>query len=121
MYVYNLINNILVFKYIEITCYLMLCYETTIYFLSPASWARLGELNYLTYNDGTIHQDYKIVQRIIHPSYQPSRAKYNDLALFRLEKKVMFSEYVRPVCINTNQFLKTSSVIASGWGQTANG
>uniref|UniRef100_A0A2S2RAS0 Serine protease snake n=1 Tax=Sipha flava TaxID=143950 RepID=A0A2S2RAS0_9HEMI len=87
----------------------------------PASWARLGELNYLTYNDGTIHQDYRILQRIIHPSYQPSRAKYNDIALFRLEKKVKFTEYVRPICINTNHFLKTSSIIATGWGQTANG
>lgn len=92
-----------------------------IYYSSPASWARLGELNYLTENDNTIHQDYKIVQRITHPDYQPSRAKYNDLALFRLEKEVKFTAYVRPICLNTNAFLKPSSVIATGWGQTANG
>jgi len=82
-----------------------------------ARWARLGDLNYLIDTDLANPKDYKIVQRKIHPKYRlPSL--YNDIALFKLEKEVEFSAFVRPICLNTNKFLKPRTTIASGWGQT---
>lgn len=82
-----------------------------------ARWVRLGDLNYLNDTDGARPKDYKVVQRVIHPKYR-SPSLYYDIALFRLEKNVEYSEFVRPTCLNTNQFLNPTTLVASGWGQT---
>lgn len=81
-----------------------------------ARWARLGDLNYLTDTDIARPKDYKIVERVIHPNYRPP-SLYYDIALFRLEKKVEFSAFVRPICLNADRFLKPSLSVATGWGQ----
>lgn len=62
-------------------------------------------------------KDYKIEQRIIHPNYKKP-SSYNDIALFRLEQNVEFSEYVRPLCLNTDQSLNPPLMAATGWGKT---
>lgn len=82
-------------------------------------WARLGELNYLTDTDDARPKDYKIVQRVIHPNYK-NPMLYNDIALFRLEEDVTFSPYVRPICLNVDPYMQSTTpqkVIATGWGQ----
>ncbi|VVC45550.1 Serine proteases, trypsin family, serine active site,Peptidase S1, PA clan,Serine proteases, trypsin [Cinara cedri] len=82
-----------------------------------ASWARLGDLKYYPNTGNTESKVYKIVERIKHPNYQvPSY--YHDIALFHLEKDVEFSPYIRPICLNTDQLLKPSNAVASGWGRT---
>lgn len=83
-------------------------------------WARLGDLNYLSDTDDARPKDYRIIQRIIHPNYKPPSI-YNDIALFRLEKKVEFSEYARPICLNTDKSMKPLMAIATGWGQDGYG
>lgn len=81
-----------------------------------ALWARLGVLNYLSNTENDKPKDYQIVQRILHPNYTP-HSFYHDIALFRLEKDVEFSAYIRPICLNTDNSLKPSIVTATGWGQ----
>ncbi|NP_001155379.1 serine protease-like precursor [Acyrthosiphon pisum] len=82
-----------------------------------ASWARLGELDYLSETDEARPKDYRIVQRIIHPNYK-STSSYHDIALFRLERDVDFSAFVRPICLNTDNTLRPPAIIATGWGKT---
>ncbi|XP_022172614.1 serine protease snake-like [Myzus persicae] len=82
-----------------------------------ANWARLGELDYLSETDDARPKDYKIVQRIIHPNYK-STSLYHDIALFRLERDVDFSPFVRPICLNTDNMLRPPAIIATGWGKT---
>jgi len=82
-----------------------------------ASWARLGELDYLSETDEARPKDYRIVQRIIHPNYK-STSSYHDIALFRLERDVDFSAFVRPICLNTDNTFTPPAIIATGWGKT---
>jgi len=83
-----------------------------------AKWARLGELDYNSETADARPTDYEIVERIIHPNYK-SPSLYNDIALFRLERDVHFSAYVRPICLNADNILTPSAVTATGWGKTA--
>ncbi|XP_060870124.1 serine protease snake-like [Metopolophium dirhodum] len=85
---------------------------------SYAKWARLGELDYNSKTANARPTDYKIVDRIIHPNYKPP-SLYNDIALFRLERDVDFSAYVRPICLNTDNTSTPPTVMATGWGKTA--
>ncbi|XP_060835010.1 venom protease-like [Rhopalosiphum padi] len=80
------------------------------------NWARLGELN--IYSDSS-PVDYEIVERVMHPKYNPAYV-YNDIALFRLGKEVKFSAYIRPVCLNTVQKFRFNIATAIGWGRTSN-
>lgn len=44
--------------------------------------------------------DNRIVEAIHHPEYRKgSRNQYNDIALLRLEQKVEFNQFVRPICL----------------------
>jgi len=86
-------------------------------YFREVKWARLGDLNYLTDTDESKPKDYKIEKRIVHPNYKRP-ISYNDIALLRLEQIVEFSEFVRPLCLNTDQSLDPSLVVATGWGKT---
>uniref|UniRef100_A0A2H8TSH9 Serine protease snake n=1 Tax=Melanaphis sacchari TaxID=742174 RepID=A0A2H8TSH9_9HEMI len=85
-----------------------------------AQWARLGDLDYLSETDEARPKDYRIVERIVHPNYKPP-SLYNDIALFRLERDVDFSPFVRPICLNTDHYLTPPAIIATGWGRTETG
>lgn len=59
----------------------------------------------------------KIIERIKHPNYKlPS--KYHDIALFKLERRITFNQYIRPACLPEYNEPQTANVIASGWGLT---
>ncbi|XP_050543326.1 venom protease-like [Daktulosphaira vitifoliae] len=85
-----------------------------------AHWIRLGDLDIEDNNDDAKPSNYEIIQRIIHPNYQPP-SLYNDIALFKLDRIVEFSAYVRPICLNIDQNLKPQKAVASGWGQIQSG
>jgi len=93
------------------------CNRNKYIFRRFANWARLGELDYLSETDEARPEDYKIVQRIIHPNYK-STSSYHDIALFRLERDVTFSAFVRPICLNTDNMFRPPAIIATGWGKT---
>lgn len=84
----------------------------------------LGEYNKLSQDDD--HQGlaepmtYEIVERINHPGYrEPSL--YNDIALFRLNKDVNFTEFIRPICLQTDYAVSERTAIATGWGRLETG
>ncbi|XP_015380197.1 PREDICTED: venom protease-like isoform X1 [Diuraphis noxia] len=83
-----------------------------------ARWVRLGVLERVINESNTVDRpkDYHIVEHVIHPDYNPP-SLYNDIALFRLERNVIFSEKVRPICLNTDPSLTPLKQIATGWGR----
>lgn len=58
-----------------------------------------------------------IKEGIQHPNYiYPSH--YNDIALFRLEKPVVYTDYIRPACLNSGEWRTLDdTIIATGWGR----
>lgn len=65
-------------------------------------------------DDGT-SVDLRIVERIPHPEYRyPSQ--YNDIGLFKLERKVQLNGAIRPACLPEQASVKTKTAIATGWG-----
>lgn len=78
---------------------------------------RLGDLNLISTSDDAKPQEYNIKEFIDHPEYRPP-STYNDILLIKLEEKVKFNHYVRPICLYTEFQPPTKSAIASGWGKT---
>ncbi|KAG9351358.1 hypothetical protein JZ751_022606, partial [Albula glossodonta] len=82
---------------------------------------RVGEHN-VHIKEGT-ESDYEIAEWHLHPLYNSSHNMYNhDIALLRMEKPIVFSDYVVPICLGPKEFtenlLQTSShSVVSGWGR----
>lgn len=74
---------------------------------------------------GLIHRDEtsahvqvrNIIEVFIHPEYKRP-IKYHDIALFKLDKNVAFSDFVRPACLNTEKNLNGLVPSAIGFGKT---
>ncbi|VVC45544.1 Hypothetical protein CINCED_3A015425 [Cinara cedri] len=79
------------------------------------SWARLGDLKIESDTENKNSRDYQIVDYVVYPEYNRSYV-YHDVALFRLQKDVEFSDYIRPVCLNTNRLLHLTTASIIGWG-----
>lgn len=80
------------------------------------SWALLGDINLYSASNNAGLKSYEIVERVVHPNYNPTYV-YNDIGLFRLGTDVVFSAFVRPICLNTNQSLYFKTASATGWGR----
>lgn len=94
----------------------LLLYYINDFLCRKASWARLGIKNI----HDKVGLDRRIVQHVVHQHYKPP-SRYNDIALFRLEYEVHFSESIKPICLNSDQLLNPETQIATGWGRTATG
>ncbi|XP_055636299.1 serine protease snake-like [Toxorhynchites rutilus septentrionalis] len=76
---------------------------------------RLGELALDSTNDEAFPEDYNIAELIPHPEYRQI-SQYNDIALLKLDRKVIFSPYIRPICLPLTGTLTNKRAIATGWG-----
>ncbi|RZB70352.1 uncharacterized protein BDFB_004195 [Asbolus verrucosus] len=56
---------------------------------------------------------------VIHPNYNSS-TMINDIAIIRLDRKAIFSDYVRPICLPPSNFNMqgNETFTISGWGRT---
>ncbi|XP_076657394.1 serine protease ea-like [Halictus rubicundus] len=102
----------------------------------PSTWSlqsvRLGEYDTSTAVDcikdgnGTQicadeHISVTVEETIVHENYQPtSRNQTYDIALIRLSRDVPFTNYVKPICLPSNESIGQKLVVA-GWGKTKNG
>nr|CAH7748882.1 unnamed protein product [Callosobruchus chinensis] len=75
---------------------------------------RLGAL-YLS-QDSSTSDDYKVSDIIVHPNYRYPE-KYNDIALIKVDRDIKFTNYIRPACLNTKDYINHKSAIATGWGR----
>lgn len=72
-------------------------------------------------------KDIGVAEVFVHESYDPSSlSRENDIALIRLQNKVDFSEFIRPICLPLSGTLRTKSydgetLTAAGWGFTEAG
>ncbi|XP_073978745.1 venom protease-like isoform X3 [Rhodnius prolixus] len=86
------------------------------YFLGPARWARVGDLDISTSNDDARPQEKRIIERILHPDYKEP-AVYNDIALFKLDSNVLLNEWVAPICLHTKEEISVAKATVTGWGR----
>ncbi|XP_044735551.1 serine protease snake-like [Chrysoperla carnea] len=87
--------------------------------MGEAKFVRLGELDLQNENDDSEPQNFIIIQIEQHPEYKEELNFYNDIALFKLNKKAKLTAYVRPACLWTKREIKSSKAMATGWGQTS--
>uniref|UniRef100_U5ERT1 Putative trypsin-like serine protease n=1 Tax=Corethrella appendiculata TaxID=1370023 RepID=U5ERT1_9DIPT len=76
---------------------------------------RLNEYNMINDSDDAV--DYDIEAIIKHPSYKPTKSKYNDIALLKLTTPVSLSKEVRPACLHNTFNIKTNRAVAIGFGK----
>lgn len=66
-----------------------------------------------------------VIEILIHPNFNPqSPSKENDIALLRLNRKVIYTEYIHPICLTdvlTDDHFEGKTLVASGWGRTEKG
>lgn len=91
---------------------------------------RLGEWNTEADTDCEEYDDFcadpvlniPIEELIPHENYNPNlEAPEDDIALIRLSKAVNFTDFVKPICLPTDETLRDLDIndarlIASGWG-----
>ncbi|XP_069184040.1 venom protease isoform X1 [Procambarus clarkii] len=82
---------------------------------------RLGEHDYNDDNDGAAHEDFGVAESILHPEYLFPQS-YHDLALIKLDRKIVFKPYINPVCLawggQSSHSLVGQNVTLAGWGNT---
>lgn len=76
----------------------------------------MGDLNLKLSNEGAQPVNYLVVDIIRHPDYKPP-AKYNDIALLKLDRRVEFNEFIRPACLYARDTFDVNKTVATGWGR----
>jgi hypothetical protein len=76
----------------------------------------LGDHNLKLSSEGAQPVNYLVVDIIRHPDYKPP-AKYNDIALLKLDRRVEFNEFIRPACLYTRDTFDVNKTVATGWGR----
>lgn len=65
-------------------------------------------------NDEATTIDLRVIESYIHPQYLYP-IHYNDIGLFKLERKVELNGAIRPACLPEQSAIPTKSAIATGW------
>lgn len=80
--------------------------------------ARLGALRRGTSLPSPYEQLKTVIRIFIHPGYIDT-GYINDISLLQLDSPVVFSDYVRPVCLPVPHQLPLDGTLCTiiGWGQ----
>lgn len=77
---------------------------------------RLGDLDIHSNSDDSNARQFNVIETFVHPFYKSS-AKYDDIALLRIDGPIKFNEFIQPVClVDSNEHVSQHLIIA-GWGQ----
>ncbi|XP_017090221.3 mast cell protease 1A-like [Drosophila bipectinata] len=81
---------------------------------------RLGEYNRDIYDDEAV--DYDVIKSFTH-AYFNKDTHENDIAMLLLERRVVYTDYIQPICVVLDPGQKqavdaASSLRAVGWGET---
>lgn len=104
----------------------------------PAEWnlssVRIGEWDTKTNNPDCEYLqneqvcneaivDVPVAEKIVHKDYQPSsKNQHHDIALLRLTSYVIYTDFVRPICLPLENVLRNSNengkrFVVAGWGE----
>lgn len=86
--------------------------------LKQATHAKLGDVR--RGENSTNVLLVRIETRIPHPQYIKSQSIDHDIALFKLKQTVVFTEYIRPICLPCFDEVVERAVV-TGWGSTGFG
>lgn len=78
---------------------------------------KLGAVN-LYSNDVKSVQDRSVETIISHPGFKGGQDMVNDIALMKMNKKVMFTPFVRPLCLDYKGDFREESALVIGHGLT---
>ncbi|XP_017079433.1 polyserase-2 isoform X2 [Drosophila eugracilis] len=86
-------------------------------------FVRLGVHNRTTDREsGHLHERFRVVNSHLHPNFEHVNSS-NDIALLELERNVIYSHQIKPICVllDGRQKIRTDDVqrfTAAGWGKT---
>lgn len=92
------------------------CIRTTN--MNALNVVRLGDHHLYERSDGVQEVTLGIEKIEVHPEYRPSKSRYNDIALVRLNESVTFGPNIRPACLWPTAQLNETRVVAIGYGDT---
>ncbi|XP_017149816.1 serine protease snake [Drosophila miranda] len=92
-------------------------------FDSPKYVVRLGELDHKNDTDDARPQDFRVVNYVVHPSYdeEDNGSRKNDIALVELDRAAVLDEYVAPACLPPSSGNEHLQLMAAGWGAVKEG
>uniref|UniRef100_A0A1B6HRX2 Peptidase S1 domain-containing protein n=2 Tax=Homalodisca liturata TaxID=320908 RepID=A0A1B6HRX2_9HEMI len=84
---------------------------------------RLGDLDLYSADDNAYPIDVGVEKIVYHPEYN-NVLKTNDIGLIKLDRKVEFTDLLKPICLpspefRNNMFVSAPAVVA-GWGVDEN-
>jgi hypothetical protein len=65
---------------------------------------RVGDHDLFNNAEAAKPETYRVTDFKIHPKFN-GNGFYNDIAVFRLDRRVQFNEFVRPICLPTEDML----------------
>ncbi|CAG0919163.1 unnamed protein product [Notodromas monacha] len=95
--------------------------HASISFNSRQFTVRVGDHDLFNAAEAAKPDTFSVVEFRVHPRFN-GNGFYNDIAIFKLDRRVTFNEFVRPICLPTSNMLvddfvgQTPSVV--GWGST---
>jgi hypothetical protein len=98
--------------------------RSTVFCSETVDWVLLGKLSKVQISAKLLNTNiFRIAQRFNHPEYRKPFINH-DIALYKLDKEVRFSPFVRPICLYTSAQTPTNYVkknVVAGWGSTGTG
>lgn len=76
----------------------------------PPKLVRLGDKNLIRPDDGAEPAEYKIQKILKHPRFK-RRTLENDIGLIKLNKIVIFTEFIRPACLYQKSILRNNTEV----------
>uniref|UniRef100_A0A914PR92 Peptidase S1 domain-containing protein n=1 Tax=Panagrolaimus davidi TaxID=227884 RepID=A0A914PR92_9BILA len=86
---------------------------------TPGKWfVKAGVYDYRNLNEpGEIILN--ITQIFTHPNYTNPFKNSNDIALFKIDGKIEFTEHIQPICLSRNISVDGKFAYVTGWGKTS--
>ena len=83
---------------------------------NPRHWTVIAGVHNI--NKTSVHQQNRTIEKVLmHESYDTDLVDF-DITLLKLNKPLVFNDYVSPVCLPRTLVPDNTSCIVSGWGDT---
>ena len=83
---------------------------------NPRHWTVMAGVHNI--NKTSVHQQNRTIEKVLmHESYDTDLVDF-DITLLKLNKPLVFNDYVSPVCLPRTLVPDNTSCIVSGWGDT---